>query len=77
MCVCVWRGAGAGVLEVSRNMAQTLEYPGITTIFIAKTRPFKYIEYFTTKNENFQMFPDFCSKHRWWVLVSTVPARRF
>ena len=43
---------------------------------ITKTRLFKYIENFTTKNWKFSdtnsdIFSYFCSKHRLWVLVRT------
>ena len=49
---------------------------------ITKTRLFKYIENFTTKNWKFSdkktlIFSYFCSKHRLWVLVRTASARRF
>ena len=49
---------------------------------ITKTRLFKYIENFTSKNWNFSgkklwYFSYFCSKHRLWVLVRTASARRF
>ena len=49
---------------------------------ITKTRLFKYIENFTSKNWKFSdkkiwYFSYFCSKHRLWVLVRTASARRF
>ena len=49
---------------------------------ITKTRLFKYIENFTSKNWKFSdkklwYFSYFCSKHRFWVLVRTASARRF
>ena len=49
---------------------------------ITKTRLFKYIENFTSKNIKFSdkkigYFSYFCSKHRLWVLVRTASARRF
>ena len=44
--------------------------------YITKTRLFKYIENFTSKNIKFSdkkigYFSYFCSKHRLWVLVRT------
>ena len=50
--------------------------------YITKTRLFKYIENFTSKNRKFSdkklwYFSYFCSKHRLWVLVRTALARRF
>ena len=49
---------------------------------ITKTRLFKYIENFNSKNWKFSdkkrwCFSYFCSKHRLWVLVRTASARRF
>ena len=49
---------------------------------ITKTRLFKYIENFTTKNlkfsdKNSDIFSYFCSEHRLWVLVRTASLRRF
>ena len=49
---------------------------------ITKTRLFKYIENFTSKNWIFSdqklwYFSYFCSKYRLWVLVRTASARRF
>ena len=49
---------------------------------ITKTRLFKYVENFTSKNWKFSdkklwYFSYFCSKHRLWVLVRTASARRF
>ena len=49
---------------------------------ITKTRLFKYIENFTSKNRKFSgkklwNFLYFCSIHRLWVLVRTASARRF
>ena len=51
-------------------------------LIITKTRLFKYIENFTSKNwkfsdKNLWYFSYFCSKHRLWVLVRTASARRF
>ena len=52
------------------------------TSSITKTRLFKSIENFTTKNckfsdKNSDILLHFCSKHRLWVLVRTASARRF
>ena len=49
---------------------------------ITKTRLFKYIENFSSKNLKFSdkklwYFSYFCSKHRLWVLVKTASVRRF
>ena len=49
---------------------------------ITKTRLFKYIENFISKNWKFSdkklwYFSYFCSKHRLWVLVRTTSPRRF
>ena len=49
---------------------------------ITKTRLFKYIDNFTSKNwkisdKKLWYFSYFCSKHRLWVLVRTASARRF
>ena len=49
---------------------------------ITKTRLFKDTKTFTTKNwkfsdKNSDIFSYFCSKHRLWVLVRTISARRF
>ena len=49
---------------------------------ITKTRLFKYIENFTSKNwkftdKKFWHFSYFCSKHRMWVLIRTASLRRF
>ena len=46
------------------------------TLHITKTRLYKYIENFTSKNWKFshkklRYFSNFCSKHRLWVLVRT------
>ena len=54
----------------------------VSIYFIKKTRLFKYIEHFTTKNwkfpdKKFWYFSYFCSKHRLWVLVRTASTRRF
>ena len=54
----------------------------ISKLHITKTRLFKYIENFTSKNWKFSdkklwYFSHFCSKHRLWVLVRTASARRF
>ena len=49
-----------------------------SNLYITKIRPFKYIEYFTTKNfkfsdkNNSDFFSYFCSKHRLWVLSEAV-----
>ena len=53
-----------------------------TFLFITKTRLFKYIEIFISKNWKFSdkklwYFSYFCSKHRLWVLIRTASARRF
>ena len=50
--------------------------------FITKTRLFKYIENFISKNWKFsdktlRYFSNFCTKHRLWVLVRTASPRRF
>ena len=52
------------------------------TVYITKTRLFKYIKNFITKNwkfsdKNFWYFSYFCSKRRLWVLVRTASPRRF
>ena len=57
-------------------------YPEIWIRHITKTRLFKYIENFTTKNwkfsdKKFWYFSYFCSKHILWVRVRTASARRF
>ena len=49
---------------------------------ITKTRLFKYIENFISKNWKFsdkklRYFSYFCTKHRLWVLVRTASPRRF
>ena len=52
------------------------------SVYITKTRLFKYIENFTSENwkfsdKNLWYFSYFCSKHRLWVPVRTASARRF
>ena len=51
-----------------------IAYDGLS---IKKTRLFKYIDNFTSKNWKFsdKFFLYFCSKHRLWVLVRTASAR--
>ena len=67
--------------ENSRSAWPASDY-GQTLVIITKICLFKYIENFTTKEENFSekkfwYFSYFCSKHRLWVLVRTASARRF
>ena len=74
---CVSRTAG----WVTNNVYILRSLVRIYTI--TKTRLFKYIENFTSKNWKFSdkkklwYFSYFCSKHRLWVLVRTASARRF
>ena len=54
----------------------------LTVANITKTRLFKYIQNFTSRNwkfsdKNSDFFSHFYSKHRFWVLVRTASARRF
>ena len=62
---------GEAVLTSTHNLCFEQKYETIT-----KTRLFKYIENFTSKNwkfsdKKFWYFFYFCSKHRLWVLVRT------
>ena len=56
--------------------------PHMRTEHITKTRLFKYIENFTSKNRKISgkklwYFSYFCSKHRLWVHFRTASVRRF
>ena len=75
---CIW--TALCIRETERQFAfGTKKY---TKERITKTRLFKYIENFTSKNWKFSdkklwYFSYFCSKHRLWVLVRTASVRRF
>ena len=74
-------GVGCGLEDIYSFTPGHLPTQTLTHL-ITKTRLFKYIEMFTSKNRKFSgkkliFFSYFCSKHRLWVLVRTVSARRF
>ena len=70
------------LIEVFQTSTNNMYFSMATQNTIMKTRLFKYIENFTSKNWKFSdkifwYFSYFCSKHRMWVLVRTASARRF
>ena len=70
-------------ISTSPKSLCNLEFVILCNHIITKTRLFKYINNFTTKNKwkfsdnKFWYFPYFSSKHRLWVLVRTAFIRRF
>ena len=84
--VFVWHGKICLLGCASKFALCGLSMYGLFFIFkppnITKTRLFKYIENFTSKNWKFSgkklwYFSHICLKHRLWVLVRTASARRF
>ena len=74
-------GVGCGLEDIYSFTPGHLPTQTFTHL-ITKTRLFKYIEMFTSKNRKFSgknsdIFSYFCSKHRLWVLVRTVSVRRY
>ena len=78
-----WRNITAHIIAKRRENVCLNEMSALYSVFtITKTRLFKYIENFTSKNWKFTnkkliYFSYFCSKYRLWVLVRTASARRF
>ena len=65
-----------------KNFSNLETWLRLTLEHITKTRLFKYIENFTSKNwkvsnKNSDIFSYICSKHRLWVLVRTASPKRF
>ena len=69
-------------MDCRENSENRYWHPAFKRQHITKTRLFKCVENFTTKNWKFsakklRYFSYFCSKHRLWLLVRTASLRRF
>ena len=79
--ICIIYSMSSGTYDQTIKIA-TPEYVPTDMFVITKKCLFKYIKNFTTENRKFSdkksdIFSDFCSKHRLWVLVRTASPRRF